>query len=250
MRALALTDRDRALMHVAWSLGAATAPAMQALVGSMTHPDTFRRRLRRLHREGYLTQTRHVGPAGCVWLYSLGPRGRAPDGTRPWRPSIAQLEHTIAVGDAVVAMTRSGFASPIEVVGWQGEAELRGWAKPGEPFPDACVTWRRGEIRGVWLVEVDRATESQAAWRRKLLRYLAHQPGTVLAVTTTSARAKRIAIAASDLGVDLVATTLRAVLTEADPLVYDASHRRLRSLSESTEHRTSQSDYVEVGGSG
>lgn len=230
MRPLALTDRDRALMHVAWSLGAATAPTLQALVGSTTHPDTFRRRLRRLHREGYLTQTRHVGPAGCVWLYSLGPRGRSPDGARPWRPSIAQLEHTMAVGDAVVALTRPGFASPIEVVGWQGEAELRGWAKPGEPFPDACVTWRRGAIRGVWLVEVDRATESHAAWRRKLVRFLTHQPGTVLALTTTSVRAKRIAMAASELGVDLVATTLRAVRSENDPSVYDALRRGIRAL--------------------
>ena len=225
MRPLALTDRDRALMHVAWSLGAATAPTMQALIGSTTDRDTFRRRLRRLHREGYLTQTRHVGPAGCVWLYSLGPRGRAPDGARPWRPSIAQIEHTIAVGVALVAVTRSGFASPIEVVGWQGEAELRGWAKPGEPFPDACVTWRRGEIRGTWLVEVDRATESHAAWRRKLVRYLAHQRGAVLALTTSPVRAKRIAMVASELGVDLVATTLHAVRAEDDPLVYDARRR-------------------------
>lgn len=232
MKPLALTDRDRALMHVAWSLGAATAPTLQALVGSTTHPDTFRRRLRRLHREGYLTQTRHVGPAGCVWLYSLGPRGRAPDGARPWRPSIAQIEHTIAVGDALVALTRPGFASPVEVVGWQGEAELRGWAEHGEPFPDACVTWRRGEIRGAWLVEVDRATESHAAWRRKLVRYLAHQPGTVLALTTTSARAKRIARAASDLGVDLISTKLRAVLADNDPVVYDAARRLARSLSD------------------
>lgn len=232
VRPLALTDRDRALMHVAWSLGAATAATLQALIGSTTDRDTFRRRLRRLHREGYLTQTRHVGPAGCVWLYSLGPRGRAPDGARPWRPSIAQLEHTIAVGEVVVALTRPGFAAPIEVVGWQGEAELRGWAKPGEPYPDACGTWRRGDLRGVWLVEVDRATESHAAWRRKLVRYLAHQPGTVLALTTTTVRAKRIAMAASELGVDLVATTLRAVLADNDPVVYDASRRLARSLSD------------------
>ena len=181
MRSVALTDRDRALMHVAWSLSAATAPTMQALIGSTTHPDTFRRRLRRLHREGYLTQTRHVGPAGCVWLYSLGPRGRASDGARPWRPSIAQLERTLAVGEVLVALTRPGFAAPINVINWHGEAELRGWAQPGAPFPDACVTWLHGKIEGLWLVEVDRGTESQAAWRRKLIRYLTHQSGTVLA---------------------------------------------------------------------
>ena len=231
VRPLALTDRDRALMHVAWSLGAVTAPTMQPLVGSTTHPDTFRRRLRRLHREGYLTQTRHIGPAGCVWLYSLGPRGRAPDGARPWRPSIAQLEHTMVVGDAIVALTRPGFAAPIEVIGWHGEAELRGWAQPGQPFPDAGVTWQRGSVRGAWLVEVDRATESHAAWRRKLVRYLAHQPGTILALTTTPVRAKRIARVASDLGVDLLATTLAAVVTDDDPLVFDALQRRSRHLS-------------------
>ena len=232
VRPLALTDRDRALMHVAWSLGAVMAPTMQALVRSTTHPDTFRRRLRRLHREGYLTQTRHIGPAGCVWLYSLGPRGRAPDGARPWRPSISQLEHTIAVGDAIVALTRPGFAAPIEVISWHGEAELRGWAQSGQPFPDARVTWQRGSVRGAWLVEVDRATESHAAWRRKLARYLAHQPGTILALTTTSARAQRIARTASDLGVHLVATTLRNAFVESNPLVYDAVQRRSRPLTD------------------
>lgn len=237
VRPLALTDRDRALMHVAWSLGAVTAPTMQALVGSTTHPDTFRRRLRRLHRERYLTQTRHVGPAGCVWLYSLGPRGRAPDGSRPWRPSIAQLEHTIAVGDAIAALTRPGFAAPIEVVAWQGEAELRAWAQPGAPYPDAIVAWRLDAVRGVWMVEVDRGTESQSAWRRKLVRYLARQPGPVLTLTTTTARARRIAAVAADLGVDLLATTQQEVLGNNQPIVYDASSRVPRSLAEGTHSR-------------
>lgn len=227
---VALTPRDRALIRAAWSLGAATHSTLRALVSPRTQADTLRRRLRQLHRAGYLTQSSHIGPAGCLWLYGAGRNALIPNERRPWRPGFAQIEYTLAVGDVVVALTRAGFADPVVVTGWQGEAELRAWAAPGTPFPDARVSWRVGDQAGAWLVEVDRATESRAAWRRKLVRYLAadtREP--VLAVTTTSRRAAMLAMVARDLGVPLHATTAAAVRDEDDPPVYDAiSGRRVR----------------------
>ena len=229
---VALTDRDRALIRAAWSLGAATSPTLRALVTPQTNPDTVRRRLRRLHRDGYLTQTRVFGPAGCVWLYGIGPKALRPDDPRPWRPGLAQLQHTVAVGEIVVALTRSGFAAPLTITGWQGEAELRAWSAPGMPYPDARVTWRAGDAAGAWLVELDRATESHAAWRRKLVRYLTNpRGGQVLAVTTSAVRARALATMASEMGVDLVATTIIAVRSDPDPTVYDALRRQVGALS-------------------
>ena len=165
----ALTERDRELVRAAWSLGLATHETLRLLVSPQTRANTLRRRLCLLHSNGYLMQTRHVGPGRCIWLYGAGPRALTPGEPRPWRPSLAQLEHTLAVGDVLVALTRP--RPGLTITAWQGEAELRAWAAPGAPYPDARVTWEASGARGAWLVEVDRATESHAAWRRKVVRY-------------------------------------------------------------------------------
>jgi hypothetical protein len=225
-----LTDRDRALVRAAWSLGLATHETLRLLVSPQTRANTLRRRLCLLHRDGYLTQTRHLGRGGAIWLYGAGPRALVPGEPRPWRPSVAQLEHTLAVGDVLVSLTRP--RPGVGITGWQGEAELRAWAAPGAPYPDARVTWEVGGARGAWLVEVDRATESHAAWRRKLVRYLAVVGAEqVLAVTTTPIRAKAIASLAAEVGVDLVATCGEAVAFADDPTVFDARTRRVTTLA-------------------
>ncbi|HVF05280.1 MAG TPA: replication-relaxation family protein [Frankiaceae bacterium] len=229
---IALTDRDRRLIHAAWSLGAATHTTLRALVTPETRANTLRRRLRLLHTERYLIQRQHVGPAGCLWLYSAGPRGLRSTDARPWRPSLAQIEHTVAVGYTIVALTRPGFVPGLHVTGWQGEAELRSWAAPGEPFPDARITWEHGGASGAWLVEVDRGTESRSAWRRKLVRYLiSATTETVLAVTTTQRRAAGLAAVAADIGVDLIATTIEDVVRE-NPDVVDVRTGTRVPLSE------------------
>lgn len=230
-----LTERDRALVHAAWSLGLATHETLRLLVSPQTRANTLRRRLCLLHSNGYLTQTRHMGPGRCIWLYGAGPRALVPGEPRPWRPSLAQLEHTLAVGDVLVALThpRPGFA----VTGWQGEAELRAWAAPGAPYPDARVTWESSGTRGAWLVEVDRATESHGAWRRKLVRYLGARTGEpVLAVTTTTARAKAIASLAAEVGIDLLATPASAI-TSHDVIAFDGRTRRVTTLASAASAR-------------
>lgn len=131
----------------------------------------------------------------------------------------------------MVALTRPGFAAPLTITGWEGEAELRAWSAPGMPFPDARVTWRAGDTVGAWLVELDRATESHAAWRRKLVRYLTNpRGGQVLAITTSAARAKALATMASEIGIDLLATTITAALHDSDPVVLDGRRRRSSTL--------------------
>lgn len=225
-----LTDRDRAIVRAAWSLGLATHETLRLLVSPHTRANTLRRRLCQLHRAGYLTQTRHIGPTGSIWLYGAGPRALVPGEPRPWRPSLAQLEHTLAVGDVLVALT--GRRPGLTISAWQGEAELRSWAAPGAPYPDARVAWRieRGGT-GAWLVEVDRGTESHAAWRRKLVRYLvAGTVESVLAVTTTAARAQAIASLAAEVGVDLVAMPRDALDSSDHSAVFDARTRRVTTL--------------------
>jgi hypothetical protein len=92
--------------------------------------------------------------------------------------------------------------------------------------------WHEGSRSGTWFVEVDRATESHAAWRRKLVRYLAlPRSETVLAITTSRARAQALAILAGEFGLDLAATTIGEASSSADPVVYDGARRRLCNLS-------------------
>ena len=216
---LALTERDHALIHAAWSLGLATSETLRQLVSPQTSVSTLRDRIRLLRMERYLTQTRYVAPRGALWLYGAGSRSRQPGERRSWRPSLAQVEHTLAVGDAVAALTRPAFGgSSFIVSAWQGEAEIRSWARPGHPFPDARVMWRSGSASGAWCVEVDRATESGAAWRRKLVRYATFDPAAVMLVlTSTRMRAANIASLAADVGTTVFATTLTALTESRDP---------------------------------
>jgi hypothetical protein len=230
---LALTDRDRRILRACWSLGAAPAPVLHTLISPDVAAGTFRDRLRRLHQHGYLHQQGYAAPHGGLWLYSIGRNGLTPGEPRPWRPGLTQVQHTLDVASAIVALTRLGFGAPLEVQGWQGEAEIRAWASPGAPFPDALVRWRRDHSEGTWQVEVDRATETRKAWRRKLVRYLTDQTGDpILALTTTEARAVALARVAADVGVPLLATTLHACQISLDPVVLDTRARRRLPLSQ------------------
>lgn len=231
-----LTERDRALVHAAWSLGLATHETLRLLVSPKTRANTLRRRLRLLHVHGYLTQTRHIGPGRCIWLYGVGPRSLVLGESRPWRPSLAQLEHTLAVGDVLVSLVqpRPGIA----ITGWKGEAELRAWAAPGAPYPDAQVSWRVEDVSGTWLIEVDRGTESRSAWSRKLARYLVadiRQP--ILAVTLTRRRAARLAAIGAELGVDVFGVAISDLDLTLQPRVFDASRGLLTSLREVALHQ-------------
>lgn len=232
-----LSTRDEQIVHAAWSLGYAPASTLHALLAPEVHQRSFRRYLRRLHVAGYLAQRSVLARTGTLWLYGRGRAGLAVGASRPWRPSLSQLEHTLAVGDALVALTRAEFAPEHIVTGWQGEAEIRAWAKPGAPYPDLRVAWQRHGQPGAWLVEVDRATESRGAWRPKLARYVDAQlrhrgpAESILALTTSEARALGLAQLAAEVGVRMIATTVLQVVNSDDPWVYDSALKRRRPLS-------------------
>lgn len=236
MVSAALTSRDRAIIHAAWSLGYVTSDVLRTLVSPHIATRTMRRRLSRLHLGGYLVQQRVVGATGHLYLYGAGRRALPEGAPAPWRPGLAQIDHTLAVGDTLLALIRPAFgAGDVQVTGWHGEAEIRAWSAPGAPIPDLRIEWRNDRQAGRWDVEVDRATESRAAWRRKLARYLADpraQP--VLTVTTSADRARGLARIAADVGALVWTTTASAVSAEPDPWVFDAVHRRRTTLVAAT----------------
>lgn len=235
---LAVTERDRAMIDTVLRLGTTTSTVLRHLHAPRTDPQTIRRRLRRLTQARLLDATTHVAPRGALHLYTVGRGGLEAGQDRPWTPSVNQLEHTLAVGDTLLQLTSPDLAAGIRITGWEGEAELRGWTRPGHPRPDLRVQWQRhtgettGSSGGRLDVEVDRATEAGAAWRRKLARYLTYQPdAVVLAVTTSDQRALGLAQHALQVGVRLLAVPMTALATGADPVVYDTRGRRRHPLS-------------------
>lgn len=216
--------RDHELVRCAWSLGWATSAVMTDIVAPHTSPKILTRRLAKLTAAGYLRRRQVIGGAGHLWLYGAGRNATAfdPAYRDAWRPSDAQLAHTITIAETLAALIRPGRLGSIVVTGWRGEAELRTWHQPGEPIADLHIRWARGDTEGGWHVEVDRGTESRNAWRRKLLRYL-HAPNRqVLVITTSDERARNIAAIARELGVPALTTDIATLHTEAVVLVYDA----------------------------
>jgi hypothetical protein len=226
---LVVSRRDQELVRAVWSLGWSTATTLAGLVSPGTQPRTLRRRLGLLVQERFLRQIRLCrGREGHVWVYETGPRaGRLAEAFRQvWRPPAIQLEHTLAVGNALLQLTQPDRFPGITILGWQGEAELRAWAKPGDPYPDAAVFWAADEERGCWWIELDRATETAKTWRRKMLRYFlapaSKRTQLPLAVTTSRRRAVRLAGVANELGQPLLVTTMADLAAGGDPPVYDA----------------------------
>jgi hypothetical protein len=230
-----LTSRDHDLVRAAWSLGWVTSQVLADVVSPGTLPKTLAVRLSQLTAAGYLRRQRVVGgPRGHVWLYGVGRAAPKIDAAyaRPWRPSDAQLLHTLAIGDTLSALLTPNRLGTLCATGWRGEAELRAWHAPGEAVADLHVAWTMSDASGAWYVEVDRATESRNAWRRKLVRYL-HAPGRdLLVVTTSNERARNIAILARDLGVPALTTDGRTLEADAVLQVYDAVKGRRRPVDE------------------
>lgn len=237
MLTVTLTARDRELARTAGALGYATLEVLRQVVTPDTGRDTLRDRLRLLHRGGYLVQQRFVGVTGPLYLYGIGRRS-LPSGSRPpWRPGIGQIEHTLAVGETLAGSVRRTFPrSPLRVDDWEGEGEIRGWSRPGAPWPDLRLHWTTGGAEGWWSVEVDMGNQSRTGWRRKLGRYLA-EPGTspILTLTPSEGRARTLARLGAEIGAVMWVTTLDAFRTQADPWVLDATQRRRSSLTEAAD---------------
>jgi hypothetical protein len=234
-RGVVLNTRDHALVRAAWSLGWVTARALTDLVSPATSPKTLAGRLTELADARYLRRQRIVtGVAGHHWLYGSGRNAAQIDPAYrdAWRPSDAQMGHTLAIGNTLVAITTPGLLGALHVTGWQGEAELRTWHDAGTAIPDLLVRVGGATVENTWAVEVDRGTQARAAWRRKLVRYLHTPRGTLLVVTTSDERARNIARLARDLGVPALTTDRRALDTNAVLQVYDAVKGCRRSVDD------------------
>jgi hypothetical protein len=252
--AVPATTADRLVLRAVWSLGAAT-PATLAAALAAPSPDppspdgpgpaapslaALERRLRRLRAGGLLaSRALFTGPAGHRQLWSCRPAaGRLdPALAGGWRPALGAVEHTVAVGRALVAALGPGFAPPLRTGWWQGEAELRAAipSATGCPYPDLVVGWTApAGVRGRLLVEVDRGTETRTTWRRKLERYLAVPPAgadwCIAALAPGPLRARHLAETGFELRLPMVAAPLAAWLAGGDPWVLctrSGSRRRL-----------------------
>lgn len=92
---------------------------------------------------------------------------------QPWTPGRVFLAHTLAVAELYVRLVEATRAESFglgtflaEPASWTSNG-LGGWLKP-----DAYAVLRAGDVEDSWWIEVDRATESLATLRRKLLAYL------------------------------------------------------------------------------
>jgi hypothetical protein len=236
--AVQLQSRDTEVVRAAWSLGLATADTLRALVAPSVPVSTFRYRLSKLHRAGYLEQVRYPGNRGHLWLYAATNRGVGARQVRGWRPGIAQLRHALTVADLLVAAHRPGFARPVWVCGWAGEAELRAWTRPRALVPSARIAWQCGQARGAWLLEVDRVTDARAGWERRLVRYLRRyfedrDDERLLLLTGAGwRRAVVLADLALAVGVPALVTTVPQFTVALDPDVLDTKTRTRRPLSD------------------
>jgi hypothetical protein len=223
-RPLALSRRDHELVRCAWSLGWATSDALRDAVSPETLVKTLSRRLGGLVAAGYLRRRRIIGGVGHIFLYGAGRNAPTLDPAYrdAWRPSDAQVLHTLAVGETLAALLVPGVLGSLAVTGWEGEAELRQWHEPGAALPDLRVRWSQGERSGAWPVEVDRGTEGRAAWRRKLTRYVHTSYREILVVTTSDERARNLARIARELGAPAITTDLRALRSGSPVFVYDS----------------------------
>lgn len=228
---------DRPLLAACWSLGWASSATVAGLAAPQRPAAAVERRLRQLARAGYLRQLRLLaGPAGHRLLYTPGRfAGRVDPGlVGGWRPPLAAVEHTVAVGRSLLAAHHGALPPPVRVTGWRGEAELRAWHLPGEPLPDATLSWAAPGRRGRFYLEVDRGTEGRSAWERKLAGYLISEPGrwssadTILAIAPGAARCRRLAQLAGEAGVPLLAVpeTEWYAPPAGGVVVFSAVHRR------------------------
>jgi hypothetical protein len=172
----------------AWSVVVVDVPLLsgreQCEAGLVVEP---RRTLARLTEQRVLARlTRrsvgglHAGSAS--FIYTLGPIGNrlAGDRRRVHEPSVAFLDHALAVADVHVTLAREARAGGIELVEvvtepecWRRSLQVGGGVDVLRP--DLYVVTATGEYEHCWFVEVDRGTASLPAVVRKCHDYLAYR---------------------------------------------------------------------------
>ena len=215
---------DEAVLRVIWSLGVVRIHHVTGIFGC--RPARANKRLAELVTSGALVRWR----ATRMTLYRIGPGVTpiAPELAGGWSPPESFLEHTLLTADLVVALVSRNLPM---ITSWSGECELRTWVEPGEAIPDAALYFSHATRTGRILLETDRGTETQRVWRKKLLDYGGLQPGeVVLAAVPGVDRGRRIARAAAELGVPLLAGTHAELLGRRMPVVTDSRSGERRVL--------------------
>jgi hypothetical protein len=188
----------------------------------------------KLTAAGYLRRRQVIGGAGHLWLYGAGRNATAfdPAYRDAWRPSDAQLAHTLSIAETLAALIRPASSARSSSPAGEAKPNSAPGTSPASPSQTSTSAGRAATAEGGWHVEVDRGTESRNAWRRKLLRYL-HAPNRqVLVVTTSDERARNIATVARSLGVPALTTDIAALRSDAVLLVYDVVKGCRRSVDE------------------
>ncbi len=166
-----LTARQLEQLHFAsHASGEAGARICRRTLARLTHA----RLLARLQR-----RVGGVRAGSASYVYALGSAGgRILDGTRNrvTEPSSLFLDHTLAIGDARIAVDTAARAKRFDLIEVQIEPTCwRRYAGPGGATatvkPDLYLVTAHEDFEDCWFLEIDRATESPAAISRKCRAY-------------------------------------------------------------------------------
>ena len=92
---------------------------------------------------------------------------------RPWTPGERFLKHSLDVSELYARLREQERAGVLKLARWAVEsAAVLPDGFGGLIRPDASVLLQAGDVEDSWVIEVDRATESEPTLRRKLLSYV------------------------------------------------------------------------------
>jgi hypothetical protein len=186
-----LSERDLEIIRSVAEHRFLTARQIEALhfadhASQLAGARVCRRVLARLTDERLLARLeRRVGgvrAGSASFVYALGPvGGRLIDGRRRrlTEPSTTFLAHTLAVAQAHVELIQAARHAQLELV--SVDVEPNCWRRYAGPAgarevlrPDLYVVTGSGDFEDCWFVEIDCATESPLALRRKCRAYEAY----------------------------------------------------------------------------
>ena len=189
-----LTDTDLAIVGTLDRMRLATTSQLQRLHVTdgtpLANSRQVRRRLKRLlnaravkrldrviggSRAGSSAHTYSLDTAGQRLASACGPAG----GRRlrpPWTPGISYLAHRLEITELYVLVVEASRRNELELLAFDAEPlSWRRFSGPGGGYlslkPDAFCGLAVGEFEQVHFIEVDRATESLPAVKRKLDLY-------------------------------------------------------------------------------
>lgn len=185
-----LSDRDLQIIDTLSTVNIASGRQLQTLHFGLGRSAArmARRQLESLVGLGVLTriERRPQGVRGgsLGYVYALDVLGQVITGVprrrrRPRLPGMEFMAHGLAVTDCFITLKQLEAATKIELLAFETEPNCwRDFTGPGGYVrvlkPDAYVVTASAEWEDRWLLEVDRATESRARLRTKLLAHTAY----------------------------------------------------------------------------